>query len=284
MKKLLFVGLLALSANLVRSQDAVLFKIKFLPNHTYHISSSLSGTINTDLSANKEIVAKLSQQGFTQPLVASISYSNNSIATTGGRIADNSFPITIVKGETPQFNFKINDKPLPIPAPKQADSKFYGHIGSDGKLNLDSLAGKKLDDSATVKIKKTINNLMGAINFPDHKLKVGETFVQNVPFNMPMGGSGMAMDIKITYKLVSISNGLAYFDLDQAIDMKLNVKGVNASVTGHGAGKMIYDIGNSYTQSSKSDFKLFITVQSDKLNVVATANFEASNSYQISQN
>jgi hypothetical protein len=281
MKKYLFVSLLILSVSLAKAQDGIMFKIKFLPSHTYLIATNVSGTITTDLSANKDLAEKLASKGITQPLVASAQFDNKTTATTGALSADNNFPITIVKGGAPTINITINGKQIPIPIPPTAAFKFYGHVGADGKLNLDSVGGKKLDDSTAAPIKKMMNGMMGAVNFPDHPIKVGESFIQTVPFNLPMAGKGMAMNIKVTYKLTSISGDNAYFDITHAIDMQLDLKGVNVSLTGSGSGKMVYDIKNNYPSSSNSDMKMFITVKSDKINAVATAKISTNTSYQI---
>jgi hypothetical protein len=281
MKKYLFVTFLILSASFAKAQDGIMFKIKFSPNHTYQISTNISGTFNTDLSGNKELVDKLSAQGITQPLVANVQFGNKTTATTGALSADNSFPITMVKDANPTVNVSINGKQIPIPVPKAAEMKFYGQVSADGKLSLDSLGGKKLDDSAAAPFKKMMNSMMGAINFPEHALKIGESFTQSVPFNLPIGGKGMAMSLKKTYKLISISGDNAFFDIEESIDMQLDLKGVNVSLTGNGIGKMIYSIKDSYPSSSNGDIKMFITVKSDKFNAVATAKMSTSITYQI---
>jgi len=281
MKKYLFVSCLILSVSFAKAQDGILFKIKFTPNHTYQITSNLTGTVNTDLSGNKDLADKLSAQGITQPLVANVQFGNKTTAITGAPSADNSFPLTMVKDGSPNVSVTVNGKQIPIPTPKTADMKFYGHVSADGKMNLDSLSGKKLDDSAAAPFKKMMNTMIGAISFPDHALKIGESFTQTVPFNMPIAGKGMAVSLKKTYKLISISGGDAYFDIQESVDMQLDLKGINVSFTGTGIGKMIYSIKNSYPSSSNSDIKMFITVKSDKFNAVATAKMSTNTTYQV---
>jgi len=281
MKKYLFVSFFILSVSFARAQDGVIFKIKFLPSHTYLIATNVSGVLTTDLSANKDLAEKLASKGIMQPLVANVQFDNKSTATTGALSADNSFPVTMVKGGTPTINITINGKQIPIPIPKTTEFKFYGHVGADGKLNLDSVGGKKLDDSTAAPIKKMMNSMMGAVNFPDHPIKVGESFTQTVPFNLPMASKGMAMNINVIYKLTSISGDNAYFDIAQVLDMKLDLKNINLSLTGNGSGKMVYDIKNNYPSSSSSDMKMFVTVKSDKINAVATAKISTNTTYQI---
>lgn len=281
MKKYLFVSFLILSVGFTKAQDGVIFKIKFLPSHTYQIATNVSGVVTTDLSGNKDLAEKLASKGITQPLVGNVQFDNKTTATTGALSADNTFPVTMVKGAMPNINISINGKQIPIPAPKGAEMKFYGHVSTDGKLNLDSVGGKKLDYSTAAPIKKMMNSMMGAVNFPEHPIKVGESFTQTVPFNLPMTNKGIDISIKVIYKLTSISGDNAYFDIAQVLDMKLDLKNINLSLTGNGSGKMVYDIKNNYPSSSNSDMKMFITVKSDKINAVATAKISTNTSYQI---
>ena len=111
MKKYLFVSFLILSVSFARAQHEVMFKIKFLPSHTYQIATNVSGTFNTDLSGNKDLADKLSAQGITQPLVANVQFGNKTTATTGALSADNSFPVIMMKDANPTVSVTLNGKP-----------------------------------------------------------------------------------------------------------------------------------------------------------------------------
>ena len=53
------------------------------------------------------------------------------------------------------------------------------------------------------------------IKFPDHPMKVGESFTQGLPFNMPITDSKLKIDAKtvIYAHQKAIADGFAYFDL-----------------------------------------------------------------------
>jgi len=279
MKKYIFIILFISAFNLVKAQDELAFKIKYLPNHTYQLSSNMSFDIRTDLSSNKDMAAKLASQGITQPIEANFQYNSSGVSNTGTVKADNTFPL-IMNMNAPAIKGTINGKPIPIPS-KTNIIKIYGSVSADGKLNVDSLAGQKLTDSTAVPIKKMMNSFMGMINFPDHPLKVGESFTQNVPFNVPLGGKSMAINISITYKLTNVSGNKANFDLTQSMNMQLNLGNIKLSVNGGGAGTMVYDIKNSFPVSMNSSISLLVNINSDKINAMATAKISNDSSYVI---
>jgi hypothetical protein len=278
MKKILFFGLLLLTINLVKAQDEVLFKIKYLPSHNYQFSGGGTVALQTDLSANKDIASKLAAQGITQPINAVIEFDVKGITTTSAINADKVIPL-VMNFSTPTISGTMNGKSIPIPS-KSVNSSIYGHIDANGNLNVDSLNGKKLNDSASNVAKSMMNKMMGLVNFPEQPLKVGDSFTRDVPFNFPMA-KGMAINVKVTYKLTGISNGKAYLDLVQDLNMKMQMKKIGVTITGDGTGKMVYDIKNSFPVSQTSNIFMTINVQSDKFSGSGTAKIIGNSTYVI---
>ena len=87
----------------------------------------------------------------------------------------------------------------------------------------------------------------------------------------------MHADATVIYKLVSISEGKAYFDLTPNVNVNFNIMGLSVSITSTGTGKMVYSIADNYPISKQATVNLKIKVTSDKLNVDATG--VASSSY-----
>ena len=278
MKKYLFVTCLILFAAFAKAQEDVIFKIKYLPNHTYQINGNNSVSFYTDLSAYKEIASRLAAQGISQPVNAYINYSSQGVVTTSKIATDKSFPVEMQFSTYPLTGY-LNGKTIPIPTKKNI-VKIYGNVSADGRINVDSLNSKKLTDSTAASAKTMMNKMMGMINFPEHPLKVGESFTQNLPFDFPMV-KGMVINIKITYKLISVTDGKAYFDLTQGLDMNMNIKEVNINLLGSGIGKMVYDIKNNYPVSNSGDISMTINIKSDKFTGAATAEVKSKINYII---
>jgi hypothetical protein len=278
MKKILFVSILLLTFNFVKAQNEVLFKVKYLPSHTYQFNGGGTFAVQTDLSSNKEIASKLAAQGITQPINAVIQFDIKGKTTTYTINADKVIPL-IMNFSTPTISGTVNGKPIPIPS-KSANSIIYGHVDANGNLNVDSLNGKKLNDSASNEAKSMMNKMMGLVNFPEQPLKIGGSFTRDIPFNFPMA-KGMALNIKITYKLISISNGKAYLDLVPDLNMKMQIKQMGLTITGTGAGKMVYDIKNSFPLSQTTDIFMTINLQSEKFSASGTAKVTGTSTYII---
>lgn len=278
MRKILLAGFLMLFFCFAKGQDNVLFKIKYSPNHTYHFTASNIIELYADLSGNKEIAAKLAAQGITQPMNFYVTYVSSGLTTTASIGKDRSFPVVMTLN-TPVINGMLNGQRIPFPL-KKNNTEFYGRVNSDDKLNIDSLKGKKLSDSAATVAKQMMNKIIATVNFPEHAIKVGDSFTQNMPFDLPVG-KGVTINIDMTYKLISIANGKAYFDIKQGLDMQMPVKQINISITGSGLGKLVYDIKNNFPVSLRSNLFMTINLKSENFSGGATANLTANNVYTV---
>ena len=80
--------------------------------------------------------------------------------------------------------------------------------------------------------------LQKQIKFPDKPLKPGDSFTQAMPMNIPISkDNNLKMDGGVIYKLVSISDGKAYFDIVPNLSMMFTIKNTVVNLTGTGTGK-----------------------------------------------
>ena len=136
-------------------------------------------------------------------------------------------------------------------------------------------------DTAQQKIAQMMNMVQHNVKFPDRPLHVGDSFTQDMPLGIPMGGNNMNMDSKVVYKLVNIADGKAYFDISQSMNMAIPVKGQTINLTGSGVGKMVYDIKNSFPTQFKSNMTIKFTGNIDKLGIDATLLFDMDFNYIV---
>lgn len=242
MKKITALLLLFIAVK-ASAQQTVLFKMKYMPQRTYGILMNMKAEIHADLSGNQEIIDKLKEKGITMPLVADIGFNTTGTTKTGVLGADNSFPLTM-SFQIGQPNITLNGKSTPIPIPQKPAEIVYAHVLADGILKGDSISGKKADSSGKAAL-QLMNTVQKNIKFPDHPIKVGESFTQEIPFNMPNMGNS-SVDSKAVYTLVSITDGKAYFDISQTINMKMNIQQAQVTIAGSGSGKMVYSIKDSF--------------------------------------
>lgn len=93
---------------------------------------------------------------------------------------------------------------------------------------------------------QTVQNTSKQFIFPPKKLKVGDKFIQEAPLSIPLGTIKFDFLIKTHYKLLSITEGKANFDIIQEFVLTTVIEDKDFKATGKGKGAMVYDIANSY--------------------------------------
>ena len=280
MKKVLYLILL-LSAFTAQAQQNVAFKIKYLPNHSYDGTVTLGMVFHVNLSGDSAIISKIASQGITQPIAMNMNMKMSGNTKTGAVAAGQMFPITI-KYKFDDMTAELNGNSVPIPTDKLGEGvSIYGHAGANGRIQADSIGGKKNADTSQENVKKLMNAIQKEIKYPDHPMQIGETFNQDMPMNIPVAGNNIDMDAKSVYKLVSIANGNAYFDVQQSMNMTIPVAGVTITIVGTGTGKLVYSIKDNFATDFSSNLSLKVNGNVKKLLIDATAQINAEYKYTI---
>jgi hypothetical protein len=285
MKKIYLLALLCLPFAQLRAQDGVVYKIKYLPNHEYKMAIKMGMKLNATIKGDQSIIDKLTAEGITQPVTVDFQFAVDADTKTGAQTADNMIPLNMdVKIVNISVNANGNQAPIPATIAGK-DVKIVGRAGLDGlSMIIDSVAGKKTDDSTQKNMKQMMNLFQRQIKFPEKGLKVGESFTQTMPFNIPMGkntSNTVHMDYSITYKLTSVTDGKAYFDVVPNFTMNFDIQKVAITMSGTGLGKMVYSIKDNFPISNDGNFSMTIKVTSDKLNVDGAAVITTSSKTDI---
>jgi hypothetical protein len=153
-----------------------------------------------------------------------------------------------------------NGEEIPAGANQLDGANVFAQCTMDGKIQVDSILGKTISDATKNALSASLNALTNNLHFPDNPMKIGDTFTQEVPFNLPIPGVTALFMIKVVYKLSSIDNGIASFDLIENLDMNISDKSNNTGIelngTGTGNGKMTYDIKEWIATNTSSDMKI----------------------------
>jgi hypothetical protein len=213
---------------------------------------------------------KIKASGTKMPVTLTTSTKMTTSIQTGAVNLANKFPIV--------FNFKDIQSTKTLNGAEASSSpnpiigvKIYGSYTTEGKITLDSIPGKALDETLKSAISSMLSNLVNQMRFPDKALSPGESFTQEVPFNLPVAGFNMASTIKIVYKLISIENNSAFFDMDQSMNFDMNIEKDGIKMTGKGAGKgggkLVYDIAHNFptTMSNALDFNYQMQIKTMKM-------------------
>jgi len=279
MKKIFLLSLLFFVIK-AEAQQSVVFKMKYLPNRTYDAATTLSMNANITLSGDTNIIAKLKSKGVIQPITLNMETSINGSTKTGPADANNNIPITI-NYKIGQISISFNGKKIDVPQKINSDRTIYGHVNAAGTLKSDSISGAKIKDTSSKTASQLINSIQNKIKFPDHPLKVGDTFTQDLPMNIPIGSNDTEADVKVIYKLVKIDGGNAYFDMDQTMNMQLTFKQSPITLTGSGTGKLIYDIRDSFPTDYSSNLNFKFNGKFATLTLDGIAQLNTSYKYTI---
>jgi hypothetical protein len=281
MKKASLVFCLLFAFVLTKAQQSFLFKIKSLPDHLYETNMGMSMNMEMNMSGDSATMQQIQAKGIKLPmLITSVTNMDMSIKT-GLVAADNSFPIvmnynSIVSKKTLNGT-ETSDPPNPL-----LGQKMFGQYTPDGKLKIDSISGKTLDEQTKATITTAVGKMVNQIHFPDHPLKIGDTFTQEVPFDMPMAGSNMQLTIKIIYKLTAVDKKSAFFDLEESMDMNSSSTEMTMKGAGTGSGTLVYDINNNWATTLNSNLKMNYQMQAGKFAITGDATISSTHQTKIS--
>ncbi|MBW4890408.1 hypothetical protein KXQ82_11795 [Mucilaginibacter sp. HMF5004] len=243
----------------VKAQKEMLFKMQYLPNHNYSSTTKMDMNMQMDISGDTASVNKMKASGQRVPMIMQIQSTSKLDTKTGNLSSNNDIPL--VMSVTPlSTKITMNGKETNVPVLNNS-KKFYAKYTKENKLEIDSVSGIKVNDSVKNVVMKMVKNMQANIVFPDKAMKVGDTFLQTIPIDMPVAGMNLKLLGKTTYKLIDIEANKAYFDVNMVITMDMTGKGMMMDITGGGEGKMIFDMVNSYPSIVHNSMKMIYSMQ-----------------------
>lgn len=245
---LLFIGVGA------KAQKQMMFKMVVAPKHDYALLMKMNLNMEMNVTGDTAMINKMKGSGQAFPIVMVMESGTNGDIKTGALNAANKIPFTMTMQTLPS-KMTMNGKETPIPMPATNETMF-GTYTTDGKMTLDSIAGKKIDDATKAAMIKMIDGMKAAVKFPDTPMKIGDTFTQDTPMDLPISGMASKLNSKTTFKLISIDNNKAYFDLKYELTMDMNGSAMAIKMAGGGDGKMVFDIAASYPTAMQSNMNV----------------------------
>jgi len=132
-------------------------------------------------------------------------------------------------------------------------AKISGKVKA-GKLAFESVNAPNMTDEMKEMIKNMMEQALLTTFFPAKKMKVGESFVVDVPMEIPVG-PGVSMNMKdvATFKLKKVEGRKAMFDINHVVTLQGNVEGQDMKGSGTGSGEMIYDLDQNFPVNSTTN-------------------------------
>lgn len=219
-----------------RVPEAQTFKIQYKPEKTYKLTTERSSEVFMNYMGSEKSLRKLREMGTKIPTISNKKSRTESVLKTGKQIDGTNFPVTMEVVKTMSTDVKIE---IPDGTVFRGES-VGGEIPEFDFVVMDGL-DKKNKKTLIQSVQKTFTQFA----FPKEKLKIGEQFTIENTLSMPMEGSMIEMAVTNNYKLISITEGIASFDISQTYSMVPTMMNNSFKGTGNGKGQMRYDFANT---------------------------------------
>lgn len=275
MRRLVLLSLISVTLTSC-GQDKVTFKTYFKPDKAYRTTMTSSSETEVDFSGDQARIEKIKANGTKLPIVVIGSSKSVTTTTTGPMTVDKVFPARMIFEKVTSSQTQ-NDK-------TKEDTSMTGLIiegfyENGTKLRIDTMISDTMNEATKSVIKSTLENVQQQISFPENPMKVGDTFDQKLPMQIPIGGqSPVKLVIVTNYKLTSIKNNIATFAIKQIVTLDISTEQNNVSATGTGTGISEFDIANSTITRNETDLAMTMSLTENDL--VTTAKIK-SKSKQI---
>jgi hypothetical protein len=255
---ILLLFLVATQFSIAQTQNELVFKIQYNPETKYDQTINQTTHVEMKYSAEPELIQKLKEKGIQNPTITDNHSVIESVLKTGKLTNKTYFPLTIEFLSTTNSNNKTQ-----IP-----DGTIIYGKGTIGNLpTLDSIVSNGLSEEYKKTMMQTMQSFFSQINIPERKVKVGDVFALDTPLSIPIAGIQLDMTMTTNYKLISIKNNIADFDISQVYTMTTNSTKFNINLTGAGTGKLLYDVVNNFNLKYQTDIEMAANMKNEKFEI-----------------
>ena len=255
---LLAIGFIIISTQQSIAQKEILFQVKFKPNKTYITDMVNNMQMEMDFDVDSAKKKEMESTGMKLPMHMDMLQEMSLSTKTGAVEADKRIPMTMTYDKV-GITMTMNGKEMKQPD-KFVGMKIKGYATEGVKVSIDTIENNS--DAATKEaIQKMISQVLKSVEFPNKAMKIGDTFKQEVPMEMPVSGTTLSMLINVTYTLKEIKGTQAFFDYTQTLNMNFKIGEGNATASGSGTGKMTYDMPANYITDTTGDMIMNMNMQ-----------------------
>lgn len=235
-------------------QDSLTLKVQFQPEKKYSLTTERTSQTVIKYSGQEIALRKFKQMGIKNPTISEKKIRREYRVTTDKTTDQTSFPCTVELIKTTTIDGKTDNSDGAI---------FRGHCLVGNMPTFDSVVKDGLDKDDKKALIQAIENTFSQLSLPEKKLKIGELFSVEHPLSMPMEGSTVEMEVTTNYKLISILNDIASFDISQTYIMNPTLLNNSFKGTGSGNGQLLYDIENKIALKNTLDTEIEINKKLD---------------------
>ncbi|PHN03199.1 hypothetical protein [Flavilitoribacter nigricans] len=215
---------------------------RFLPQKVYHTTVEINSTSTIEFGGDEEIIERIKALGSGSGVETEAMQTLKTISYTGAADQTGIFPVTMVYEDVTTVQ-KVNGAEQDSnPSPLQG-MKLYGRIKDGREMKIDSIPGDGISEQFKNTLKTSIEASTAQTLLPDTLLGIGESFSQEVPMSIPIGGAQpVQLFVNTKRTLTKVEGDLAYFDLVQSVRLDMSMDQGNVQASGQGTGYAIQDL------------------------------------------
>lgn len=243
------------------AQGGVELKINYEPETEYRQLMITKTNSIINYSGSMEVLNYLKEVGVENPTELEQVIIVETLFSTGEEDSNGYFPLEIeyINSDNGQGEKIVPD-----------GTKIFGTGSVNEKPTFNSVFSPDLDEEFKQILLESVQNLINQIDFPEKYLEIGESFELITPLTFPLAEVSIDMIITTNYKLSSIENEIANFEIIQHISMISEFLQYQAFATGQGKGHMSYDI--SFKNISELEIENEMTLNVDFGGIVMNLN------------
>lgn len=228
--------------------NRLLFSVKIKPEAKYTFQTKNSYQTEVRYEGKEKAMNKLRSMGIKNPNVMNRN-SQSVMVLTSEKSLDNYIPVKleIVKSTGINGQSEISQ-----------GIRVNGESAGGNMPEFSSIASTKpsgVDEKAFL---QAIQNNFSRLALPEKRLNIGEQFTVESTLTIPMEKSHVEIAVSTIYKLASVTNGLANFDITQNYEMNQLRMDNSFTGTGGGSGKLIYSAEKNMVTSFEMKSRLEI--------------------------
>lgn len=230
-------------------QDSVLLEIQFKPETTYSYASEHTIQSVVNYTGKQKALQELKNRGIQNPGITIKTLSVEANLKTGKLDDESYFPVKVEYVRTLNNN---GNEELAV------NATIHGKCVIDSIPVFEVVMAEGLDKTYKMALLESWQNTFSQLSYSGERVKIGEQITTESPYSIPMEGSEIEMTVQTKYKLVSIKDDIAEFDIFQKYTMKPRLMDNSFEGTVNGAGHMVYDMANriALSYSLKTEMKL----------------------------
>lgn len=227
----LLLSLLLFSCTSTKKPEGILFKVHFLPDQKYSLSTIRGSETVITYSGQDIAMRKLRSMKVKNPTTSSI----RTKADTKLLIGQNSCELAYIRTMSLDGKNQVPEGTV-----------VKGVLDSKNLPVFKTIDSHELTIDQRIKLLQTVQNTFNQFRFPEKQMKVGDTISVRQQLSMIIEGSEIETLVTTTCKLIEFNNSLAQFDLTQNYQMTPSMMDNSFTGKGAGKGKMSYNIAEQF--------------------------------------